>query len=193
MSRAAAGMATAFVALLPAGPAHAHGAATGLGPFWDTSLHLVTGPEHLLAFVGVGLWLAQQRAEPAREPALLVLPLGLAGGLVLAALGGALPWPTLMAAACLAAIGLGLVLERGAPASWRWLPVLALAAVQGALIAGPADLLPQALAASLTAFLVTVYALALAGLARAFWARVGLRVAGSWIAAVAILVLASAR
>lgn len=145
MSRAAAGLVVAVATLAPPGPALADGAANGLGPFWDTGLHLLSGPEHLLLFLGLGLWLAQQAAEPAREPALLVLPTALAAGLVLARLDA------------------------------------------------PTDLLAQALAAAIGAVRVTLNATALAQFARAFWARVGLRVAGSWIAAVAILVLASAR
>lgn len=189
----AAGLAVGLATLALTGPAQAHGAAKGLGPFWDTSLHLVTGAEHLLGFVGLGLWLAQQRTDPAREGALLVLPGALVAGLLLAALIGPVPRSTLLAAACLAAIGLLLVLEQGAAPAGRRLAVLALALVQGALLAGPADLLPQALAGALTAFLLTLYSAALARLARAFWARVALRVAGSWITAVAILVLASAR
>lgn len=193
MSRAAAGIGAGVASLAWAGPALAHGAGSGLGPFWDTGLHLVSGPEHLLLFLGLGLWLAQQDVEPGREPALLLLPAGLAAGLALAALAGPPPRPTLVAAFGLATIGLLLVLERAAPAGPRSLLVLALALVQGALLAGPAALLPQALAAALAALLVTLYAAALARLARAFWARVALRVAGSWIAAVAILVLASPR
>jgi hypothetical protein len=172
--------------------AQAHLVSSGLGPFYDGALHLLLSPADLLGLIA------------------LVLLAGLAGA-------GAGRWLTLVLP--LAWLGGGLAgLEFGASIELPWLDVLWLVAF-GALVATGLRLAPRiiglmaliygalqgllngsalwALGAGLTSLLgiaTTVLVIALLGSAfvvslRASWALVAVRVAGSWVAAVGMLML----
>jgi hydrogenase/urease accessory protein HupE len=184
-------MAAAIAGFL-ASPAEGHLVTTGLGPVYDGITHLAVSPVDLLAVAAVALLAGL--GGPRRGRALVAtLPMAwLLGGL--AGLSGSeevsLP---LGVAATLFALGLLVATDARLPRSLA----IALAAVAGLLFGG---LNGTALAASGNGPLglagivgaLTVLLALLSGAAvtaRAPWHRMVLRVAGSWIAAIAILML----
>jgi hydrogenase/urease accessory protein HupE len=172
--------------------AHAHLDNSGLGPIYDGVLHFVLGPEDLVPALAMAV-LAGQHGPAVARRMLLALPLAwLAGGLagfwmsgapavpwipavsmlslgVLVAGGRTLPMPILVAIATLVGVahgaldGLGIAQARREP--------VALAGIVGAVT----------VAATLTAAFVATL--------RAEWLRVAVRVAGSWVAAIGLLLL----
>ncbi len=172
--------------------AHAHLLSTGFGPFYDGLAHLFVTPQELLPVVAlallaglhgprfgravlfalpaawltgsvIGLLVAQQMTSPVAE-AVLTIALG---GMVAA--GAALPLPLVVGFAVALGLlaggvnGIELATARASP--------LGAAGVTTALF-----VLVSLLAGQVTAI-------------RALWVRVAVRVAGSWIAAIGLLML----
>ena len=183
----------AFAVLaLPCAPAHAHLNATGMGPIYDGLAHFLASPEDLIAVLALAL-LAGLRGAVYGRRAVFILPAAwLAGsllGLTAAGAGGS----TLGSAFWLLLLG-GLVVA-DAPLSLR--AMVALTALVG-IVHGYAN--GAGMGASLPAiaalvglasavFVVTVLAAAFVAQLRAHWARIAVRVAGSWIAASGLLML----
>ena len=177
--------------LMPAA-AQAHLVSTGLGPFYDGLSHFVLTPEDLLPALALALLVGLNGALAGRTT-LFVLPAAwLAGGLA------GLAWPTTASVPALT-IASFLVLGAMVAADLRlrlaWSIGLAVLLglvngyLNGSAMAG-AKLGLTGLAGIVSALFVAV-ALA-AGLAvaqRAPWARIALRVAGSWVAAAGLLLL----
>jgi urease accessory protein len=176
-------------ALLP-GAAIAHTPIEGIGDFYNGMLHPVIVPAHLLALLGVGL-LVGRLSHRSIQPAALAFLAAMVFGLVSAGLGLALgseTWLLVGGASC------GLLLASGLSIP-RWLGMVAATLVGFAIGADsaqdPAAL--QSLTAALIGTGVTVYLLFLYGLAitdylrRYHWQQIAIRVAGSWIAASALL------
>lgn len=185
---------TLALALCPLS-AEAHLSSTGLGPVYDGIAHFFTSPEDLLSALALALWAGLRGAAHGRR-VLLALPgawlLGALlgahapaaeGGALGASLGLLLPGGLLAADAKLSpratsALAVGLGLHHGygngagLGASWS-----AAAALLG-------------LAASV--FTLVALASAFAAPRRAAWARIAVRVAGSWIAAIGVLTFALA-
>jgi hydrogenase/urease accessory protein HupE len=181
------------VALLAAGlvaaatPAHAHLMNSGFGPFYDGLAHPLISPEDLLPAVAVTLWAGLNGARYGRW-VLATLPAAWLAGM---AAGWGLALPTAPAPAvavatavtgALAASGLKLPL----PAWAALLGVLhgvgnggELAATTGGLIAIIGIALSLAAVVSLVAGQVAVL--------QAYWARLAVRISGSWIAAIGML------
>jgi hydrogenase/urease accessory protein HupE len=184
-------LAAAAVLVMPAA-ASAHLVNTGLGPFYDGISHFALTPEDLLPALALAL-LAGLRGSHTGRLALFVLPGSwLAGGLV------GLSWPTVSAAtvptmvsfiamgglvaldvrirplgmACLALV-LGLLhgYLNGSAMSEARLGALGLAGIVSSL------------------FVVVALVAALVVVLRAPWARIAVRVAGSWIVAIGLLLL----
>lgn len=187
----------AFLGALAAGalaaPAGAHLVRTGFGTFYDGVLHLLMTPADVLAVVGLGL-LGGLLGKRASRGAVLALPGGwLVGGLV----GAAIPGPhELRAATALCLLALGLLVA----ADLRLPPVafVALALLVGVLhgfvtgattVAAGGDRLALT-GAVLAAFTLLCPILALVVELRVPWTRVAVRVAGSWVAAIGILMIA---
>lgn len=192
MKRAPSVTLVGFALVALPSPATAHLVNSGLGPFYDGALHLLLSPGVLLGVVAAAL-LAGQRGASAARLTVIALPLAwLLAGVIGLKLPGML--------------------------ELTWLSVLSLA-ILGALVAADAKLPPVAVAglaalygllqgwldgsalASLdaglgalggivaTALVFTIVAAALVVPLRVFWARIAIRVAGSWVAAVGILML----
>lgn len=171
--------------------AEAHLVTTGLGPVFDGLLHFVLTPEDLLPALALAL-LAGLRGAAHGRRALCVLPAAwLLGGLVgLAAHGSVSPVLTSISFVLLG----GLVawdarLSLGATTVLAVVLGLAHGYLNGAALA-----LPGLGASALTGIVTAVFALvALAASVvvplRAAWTRVLVRVAGSWIAAMGLLLL----
>jgi hydrogenase/urease accessory protein HupE len=181
----------ASVLAMPAA-AHAHLVNTGLGPLYDGISHFALTLEDLLPALAIA-FLAGLRGAAAGRLVLFVLPgAWLAGGVA------GLVWPTVGTATVpttvsFIAIGGLVALDARIRPSW----VAALALVLGlfhgylngsAMSEARLGVLGLAgIVASL--FVVVAQAAALVVALRAPWARIAVRVAGSWIAAVGLLVL----
>ncbi|NEV64324.1 HupE/UreJ family protein [Thiorhodococcus minor] len=178
--------------LLPAGAAQAHLVSSGLGPFYDGALHLLLSPGALLGLLALAL-LAGLRGPRAGRLAVIALPTAwLLGGLV--GLGLA-PVPDLTWLGVAAFLVLGLLLAADAK-----LPPIAIAALACAygglhgLLDGMALTAIGAGTSPLLGIVLAVLVIALLGAAavvplRVLWARIAVRVAGSWVAAVGLLML----
>jgi urease accessory protein len=174
------------------GRANAHLVNSGLGPFYDGVAHLFVTPEDVLAVVALAL-LAGLGGKQCGRAVLLVLPAAwLAGALAgrMTPLPGGVP---VLSAALLIALG-GLV------AVGRRLPLAVVAGAaltcgllhgvfNGAALAGAGS---SGLAAAGIACAVFVMVALVAGQVAALekeWARIMVRVAGSWIGAIGLLML----
>jgi hydrogenase/urease accessory protein HupE len=183
--------AVAFAALLPA-TAHAHLVDTGFGGFYDGLAHLVSTPADLLVVIALAL-LAGRSGAPAARRALLAVPLAWVAGGLLGARSGLDPswaWPTTLT---FGLVGLAVALDaRLRPAAV--VAVVAVAslvhgAMNGAAMAADAGGLRQIAGAATAAFVLLTLVAAEASALRAAWSRIAVRVAGSWIAAAALLMV----
>jgi urease accessory protein len=180
---------TALAALLP-GTASAHAAFGDLGPFYATLLHPLADPSQGLILAATGVLLARQPLASVR-PAWAALALAGTATVLLGAFT-ALPAPGIRFAA-VAATALGLVALSGFTLG-RWPTVAATTAA--AVAAGLAIDLPPGLRAGGLAALGGAVGIALSSLL--VWGLVDLlqrrlgrvagAVAGSWIAAIGVMV-----
>jgi hydrogenase/urease accessory protein HupE len=170
----------------------AHLVNSGLGPFYDGALHLLLSPGDLLGLVAVAL-LAGLCGARAGRLTVILLPLAwLLAGLIGLNLPDT-PVPGWLSVLSLVVLG-GLV------AADLKLPPFALAALAGlygalqgllggaalAAIGGGSSALLGMVA---TAFVVALLTSAMVVPLRAAWALIAARVAGSWVAAVGMLML----
>jgi urease accessory protein len=180
---------------LGADAAYAHAASAQAGSFYAGLLHPLTAPEHVLPMVALGL-LAGQHGLNKGQGVLLAFAIALAAGAGLASNGAAPSWIPPLNVGSLVLIG-GLV-----AAAWRLPTVLlyALALLFGTThgYANGAAISPNTSAAVFilglvaAALLATGYGLIITDTLlrlKPTWPRVAVRVAGSWVAAVGILVL----
>ncbi len=165
---------------------------TGLGPLYDGVSHFVLTPEDLLPALALALLAGQQGAVAGRL-ALFVLPgAWLAGGL------SGLALPTIEAAPALTTLSflaLGGLVALEARLRPEWLAGLALLVgvlhgyLNGASMA-TARLGALGLVGIVSAlFVLVALAAALVVATRAAWGRIAVRVAGSWIVAIGLLLL----
>ena len=181
------------ITLMVAPSAHAHLMNTGFGPFYDGLTHLFVTPEDLLPVIALAL-LAGLRGPRFGRAVLFALPaawlVGSAAGFLLA------PQVTLPVAETIVTIALGALLAASCP-----LPIAAVVglAILLGLLHGSLNgsELPktnasgQISSAGVAVALFVVVSL-LAGQAasvRVPWTRVAVRVAGSWIVAIGLLML----
>jgi hydrogenase/urease accessory protein HupE len=183
--------AAAALALLPA-RAGAHLVTTGLGPVYDGVIHFMVSFEDLLPVVAMALLAGLNGARSGRV-ALLLLPVAwLAGGLG-GVLTGAMPLPGATTAVATLVLGALVAIDRRlSPAV-----VAALAAALGLLHgwsngAGIAAANREGLALlgiGGMVFVAVAWLAALAASVRAEAGRIAVRVAGSWIAAIGLLLI----
>jgi urease accessory protein len=176
---------------LGAEQAQAHLVTTGLGPFYDGVAHFALTPEDLLPVAGLAI-LAALRGSAYGRWTLFTLPaFWLTGGMVGWAMGG--PVDELAAGACLLLVG-GLVATDAPLPIWAGVGIVALVAAYlgytdgSALPKDPSGILIL-LGIGLSVF--TLFAL-IAGLVlpmRSRLARVAMRVSGSWMAAIGLLLI----
>jgi urease accessory protein len=196
LSMPAARAGVALCLLLAAGCAYAHSATPGVSDFYAGALHALTALEHVLPFLALGILAGQQGRKA--EPALLVFCLALAAGATVALwippppyvgllnifsailFGGlvAAAWSLPMAFCCgiAAVFGLSHGFANGAGMIQQTKPYLY---IPGVALAG--------LAVTAYGLIVTDYLLR----RKAGWIHIAVRVAGSWIAAIGMLVLAT--
>jgi len=177
--------------LVASQPAQAHDVVAGVGGFSGGLLHPLLVPAHALALVALGLTLGQPGRL--RYAGLLLFAAGLAAGIALIVTAFAIT--TDLAVLAVAAVaGIALAVGRPLPLAMSG-PLAVVAGLAIALDSVPEEISMQTTFLALvgTAISATLAVMLVAGLARRLardWQRIGLRIAGSWIAASAILVLA---
>jgi len=172
-------------------PANAHAPIKGIGAFYNGMLHPLIVPAHVLLLVGLGLLLGQHTPKISR-PAWSAFALALVAGLAAAAASGAqVSLPVLLVLAFLAA--LLVILDR--PVGVTIAVGLGIAAgIVIGLSSRPETTISRELWLGLTgaafgAVLILSYVGGLAATVSRPWQRIAVRVAGSWIAASALIVL----
>jgi urease accessory protein len=199
VSRAVRRCAAALALAAAAGSAAAHSPIPGIGNFYSGAAHPFISPAHLIALLALGLVVGQrgQRAGgfgPLRVP-LIVLTATLVLGAVLAAGAWFGDPDTDRALLLLAALG-ALAVVAAWPAPLALVLLLAAAVALAVMLASaPSGVDASALRTSLVgtavaSLVVVAYAAVMVAAAQRAWLAVAVRVAGSWIAAAALLVLA---
>lgn len=191
MKRAALSLIPALVALPSA--VQAHLVNSGLGPFYDGSLHLLLSPGDLLGLIAIAL-LAGLQGPKAGRLVTMTLPLcwliaGLIGMQLPAMLD--LPWVTMLAFAIL---GLLVAVDIRLPPAGVALLAALYGVLQGlqngsALASIGADL-TALFGIVMTSLVIALLTAAAVVLLCAPWARILIRVAGSWLVAVGVMMLA---
>jgi urease accessory protein len=190
--RKAARLLPAAALLSFAAPADAHLVTTGLGPVYDGIAHLVMSPADLALVVALTLF-AGMRGARAGRTILAVLPVSwLAGGLVGLSLPTAsnLEWTT---GPCFLFVGALIAADRNLSAGVVAALATAVGAFHGFLAGSALSTTPSGgleLLGGLAALLVVVTLVAGVVVSlKVFWARIAVRVLGSWIAATGLLML----
>jgi hydrogenase/urease accessory protein HupE len=181
-----------FTFLISAIPGEAHLNSTGMGPFYDGLMHFLMSPEDIIPVLALALLAGLRGAEFGRR-ALLVLPsawlLGSLFGLAAAAVKGN---------ALVSAIWfllLGGLLAANAKLSLRLTTALAALLglyhgyLNGTGMGQSASAVVVLLGLVSAIFVLVALAAAFVVRLRAQWARIAVRVAGSWIAASGFLML----
>lgn len=181
----------AALALIPR-PAEAHLKSSGMGPIYDGLLHFVMSPDDLVATLALAL-LAGLRGVSYGRRVLLVLP---AAWLVGTVVGMMAPATTgTMVGAAIWFVALGVLVAADTGLSLRVITGLAalLGLNHGFLNGGgmgqPGTAIMAALGVSGGVFVVVALTAALVVPLRPGWARIAVRVAGSWIVASGLLML----
>jgi hydrogenase/urease accessory protein HupE len=181
-----------MVLLALPGAAQAHLVTSGLGPFYDGALHLLLSPADMLGLAAAAL-LAGLRGRKTARLTVIVLPVcWLLGGVIGMSLGVTpdLGWLSIVS----------FVVLGGLVAADARLPPVFVASLGGVygtlhgLLNGSALVAAGAGVTSLFGVVLAVLLLALLTSAlvaplQALWARVAVRVAGSWVVAVGMLML----
>lgn len=176
------------------GRANAHLVNSGLGPFYDGVAHLFATPEDILTVVALAL-LAGLGGKNCGRSVLFLLPLAwLVGGATgrMTQLAAGLP---VLSAALLAASGALVVV-----ASERWLSTRVVAGLavtigfvhglfNGATLAGTDSGGLAVGGIACAAFVVVALVAGQVASLQQEWARIAVRVAGSWIGAIGLLML----
>lgn len=164
----------------------------GVGDFYAGMLHPLTAVETLLPLLGLSLLAGQQRRETAIKM-IVTFPAALAAGtlfILLRPLPARLATLELLVTACL---GLLIALARSVPA---WIPVglsiligLSIGWSNSVEITDGVSAVRFVAGLSIVGLLITSYGIGLVRHLKLEWMQIAVRVVGSWLAAVGILVL----
>jgi len=177
---------------LCSGPAEAHLNSTGMGPLYDGLLHFLTSPEDLVPALALAL-LAGLRGAAFGRRAAIALPVAWLAGCLSGMNATATTGSAILSSLWFLLLG-GLVIadariSLGAMTSLAALLGLVHGYLNGTGM-GPTRLaVAAALGLTAAVFVLTVLAAAVVVQLRANWARIAVRVAGSWIAAAGLLML----
>ena len=185
---------TLALLLMPAlaPPADAHLMTTGFGPFYDGLTHLFLTPADLLQVIAIAL-LAGLRGARAGRVAVFALPAAWLAGNVAGAL--ALPCGPLVVMAAASTIALGALTAADAPLPPEAVAGIAIAIglLDGARNGGDLATARASVLVAIGTTCALFVTLSLLGgqvvSIRAPWARVVVRVGGSWIGAIGLLML----
>ena len=172
--------------------AEAHLNSTGMGPIYDGLMHFLTSPEDLVPALALALLAGLRGASYGRQ-ALLTLPVAWLSGSLLGLAAAATGGSAVLSSFWFLLMG-GLV---AADAKLSLRVMIALAALLGLYHGyfngtGMGESVSAILAVvglALAVFVLIALAAAFVVQLRAHWARIAVRVAGSWIAASGLLLL----
>ena len=178
--------------VLQSAPAHAHLNSTGLGPVYDGLAHFLTSPEDLVPAIALGMLAGLCGAAHGRRAALTLPAAWLVGAVVGSAVATTSGSSDLSSVWFVVLGGLVLADTTLSTSTVTGLAGL-LGLVHGYLNGTGMGHSPSALVALLGlasgVFVLTVLTAAFVVRLRADWARIAVRVAGSWIAASGLLML----
>ena len=174
--------------------AHAHTPIKGMGEFASGLLHPLTTPSHVLILLGLGLMLGQRSPLSLKPPMLVFIPVsGLA--LALTTMGWVKTiYPPILV--CIALCAATLVALEKCPSPFAMAALLAVAALaiglDSAVEAGSAAVVVKTLLGNWVCLIVVLcdVAIYVSYCTQKKWLQVGVRVLGSWIIAISLLVLA---
>jgi hydrogenase/urease accessory protein HupE len=173
-------------------PAEAHLNNTGMGPFYDGLMHFLMSPEDILPVLALALWSGLRGAAYGRR-ALFTLPVAwLIGGFLGLSTANATAHPIVAAAWFLL---LGGLLAADAKLSLRVTTALAILLglyhgyLNGMGMGQPMSAVVVLLGLVFAIFVLVALAAAFVVRLHAEWARIAVRVGGSWIAASGLLML----
>ena len=177
--------------LFLASPASAHLVSTGLGPVYDSVTHFLSSPEYVAPLLGLALLAGLRGAAHGRWALFAVT-----GACLVGAAWGTGPTPGLVTTLLTAGTCLVLGALVGADARIPLALTVTLAAAVG-FLEGAMDVVAQGNALTTPAMLgvcapVFVLSALIASLIvplRTLWLRVAVRVAGSWLAALGLLLV----
>lgn len=184
----------ALASLVAGETAWGHLVSSGLGPFYDGVLHLVVSPAELLMVLAWS-WMAGLHGRRASRTTMTILPLAwVVGGLAGITHGGDISLPSIAGAGVLMT-GLLVAIDAALPLGWLGgLP--ALFGVIFGFLNGSVPATANVGLAGLAGVAVTVFVLMSLGSALAVglsdyrpWGRVVVRVAGSWVGAIGLLMI----
>lgn len=191
-SRARIAAIVAAILLLAPSPADAHLVNTGFGPFYDGISHLLVTAEDLLVVIALGLLAGLAGRQQGRGVLWMLPGAWLLGGLVGLSLPVAVQ-PALATILTFLAAGALVAADRRLPS-----PVIPALTIVAGLLHGYLNGVEAAtarlgvtglLGSVTTVFVIVTLAAGLAASRPADWTRIAVRVAGSWIAAIGMLLL----
>ena len=185
-----------FLLAIPA-TAHAHAALRGMGEFGGGFIHPLLTLPHVLILLGLGLWVGQHPPLRLKLPLLVFLPFSAAGLLLTTKFPMPAAWQPVLICVALCA-GILVALSMRLPV-WASAPLFATAAIAIGLDSGvdsafSAGSIAKTLFAtwiSLNLWIVN-FSFYTALCPQRKWVQIGIRIAGSWIAAISMMVLAFA-
>ena len=179
-----------IVALYSPTPAAAHLVTTGMGPVYDGIGHLLLTPEDLVPVLALALY-AGLRGATAGRRAMFLLPVAwFAGGMAGCTVGSApsLPLPALSFLVLGGLVASDLRMPRAAVTGLAIALGLVHGFLNGAALKGGAETRGLLGIMAMLFVLFTLSSAFVVSLRRP-WARIVVRVAGSWIAAIGLLML----
>ncbi|MBW1789127.1 MAG: HupE/UreJ family protein [Deltaproteobacteria bacterium] len=188
MTSLSKGLIAGFALLFWPSYASAHLVTTGLGPVYDGIGHLVLTPEDLIPVLAIALFAGLRGAAPGRR-ALFVLPLAwFVGGLLGVVIEGL---PTLPVPA-ISFLVLGVLVAADLNLSQKWFTAIVVVVgfvhgvMNGVALKENAGILGL-LGIMATLFVIVAIVSAFIVSLRRPWTRIVVRVAGSWVAAIGLL------
>ena len=191
MKRPALPLVAGLIALPSA--VQAHLVNSGLGPFYDGSLHLLLSPGDLLGVIAIALLAGLQGPKTGRLVAMILPVVWLLAGLVGMQLPAMLdlPWLTMLAFAILGLlVAADVKLPPAAVALLAALYGLLQGLQNGSALASIGADLTALFGIVMTSLVIALLLAAAVVLLHAPWARILIRVAGCWLAAVGMMMLA---
>jgi len=182
----------AAAALIFALPAEAHLMNTGFGPFYDGLAHPLLTAEDILPVIAIALLSGLSGTRPARF-VIFLLPAAWLLGMAFAAIVAPTASTAWLASLLTIGIGASVAIDRqltlAAVVSVAVVTGLIHGWTNGAGLGGTGASLTGPLGVACTVFVVTTIVAAFVVSLRAPWMRIVVRVAGSWIAAIGLLML----
>ncbi len=173
--------------------AHAHLVSSGFGPFYDGVIHLSMSPDDLLGVLAIALLSGLLGARHGRAALFLLTAAWLVGGSFGLQVGREVSLPSVNA---LSFLLVGALVAAGRRLPLVWVAGLAVALgllhgfLNGTAMAEAGGGMLALLGIATTVFVLAALVAAFVVELRAAWARIAVRVAGSWIAAIGLLTLA---